>query len=275
MVRRAEWAFGTLDCFLAAADGRPDADDLEPFAVRQRRQNGGEALGHHALARAGRPGKQDVVSARGGDLKRTLDRMLAHDMCKVERAVLRLGRRRRGTGRERHAAAQMGEQIAQAGNRKNANAGSVASLRRVLRGNIYRAKTCVPRGERHGKRAAHRTQLPGKRKLPQKHSILRERVDLTRRSENGQQDGQVVSGTRLFGICGGKVDRQAGDRPVEGTCLRGGTHAFTCFGHRAGRQTDHVQPRQAAGQKAFDGDNITVDAAESGRKHARYHPIPP
>ena len=91
MVRRAERAFGALHCFLSAADRRPDADDLEPFAVRQRRQDGGEALGHNALARSRRAGKQDIVSARSGDFERALDGVLSHHMGKIQLTVVSSG----------------------------------------------------------------------------------------------------------------------------------------------------------------------------------------
>ena len=58
-------------------------------------------------------------------------------------------------------------------------------LRRILRGDIYRAEARAARGERHGERAADRAQFAGERKLAEKYRVLRGRVDLARRSKNG------------------------------------------------------------------------------------------
>ena len=111
MVRCTERPFGTLDCLLSSADGGPDTDNLQPFAVRQRRQDGGKALCSHALARTGRSGKKHVVSACSRDLERAFDRVLTEHMRKIQRIVLRFGSGRRSTRRERLSAVQMSEQL--------------------------------------------------------------------------------------------------------------------------------------------------------------------
>ena len=48
--RTADHARGLL----ALTERRPDTDDLQPFIGVERGQDGGKALGHHALARTGR-----------------------------------------------------------------------------------------------------------------------------------------------------------------------------------------------------------------------------
>ena len=111
MVRCTERPFGTFDRLLSSADGGPDTDNLQPFAVRQRRQNGGKALCSHALARTGRSGKKHVVSACSRDLERAFDRVLTEHMRKIQRIVLRFGSGRRSTRRERLSAVQMSEQL--------------------------------------------------------------------------------------------------------------------------------------------------------------------
>ena len=66
MVRRAERPLRAANRFLAAADRRPDADDLQPLRIGQRRQDGGEAFCHHALARPGRAGETyDMLHPHG------------------------------------------------------------------------------------------------------------------------------------------------------------------------------------------------------------------
>ena len=107
----AERTLGAFDRFLTAADRGPDADDLQPFAVRKGRQNGGKSFGGHAFARAGRPGKQYIVPACRRDLERTLDGVLTEYMGEVQRIVLRLGRRRGSARFDRPAAVQMSEQL--------------------------------------------------------------------------------------------------------------------------------------------------------------------
>ena len=135
-------------------------------------------------------------------------------------------------------------------------------------------KSGVPRGKRHRERAAHWAQLTRQRELAQEHGILRERIDFARSREDGQQDRQVVGRAGFFGIRRGEVDRQPGNRPVVGAGFGGRAHALARLGDRAGRQADHIQPRQAAGQKTLDRDDVSVNAAQPGGKNARYHPNP-
>ena len=65
MMRRAERPLGAFHGLLRPADRRPDADDIQPFVMRERRQDGRKPLGHHALARAGGAGEQDIVQQLG------------------------------------------------------------------------------------------------------------------------------------------------------------------------------------------------------------------
>ena len=51
---------------------------------RERRQDGGKALGQHGFAGAGRADQQDVMAAGGGDLQRALDRFLALDFGEIQ-----------------------------------------------------------------------------------------------------------------------------------------------------------------------------------------------
>lgn len=112
MMRCTEPPFGTLDRLLSSADGRPDTDNLQPFAVRQRRQDGGKALCSHALARTGRSGKKHVVSACSRDLERAFDRVLTEHMQQNPSASsCGSGHGRRSTRRERLSAVQMSEQL--------------------------------------------------------------------------------------------------------------------------------------------------------------------
>ena len=89
------------------------------------------------------------MPARGGDLECTLDRVLSHDMGEIQRTAVAVRHRRRGTGRQRRAAAQMGEQAVQVGDRNDRDACGIGRLGCVLRRDENRAEARVARGKRH------------------------------------------------------------------------------------------------------------------------------
>jgi hypothetical protein len=63
---------------------------LESLFKRERRKDGGQALGQHGFARAGRPDHENVVAARRGHFQRALGRLLAAHIAKVHAEVLQL-----------------------------------------------------------------------------------------------------------------------------------------------------------------------------------------
>src|SRR5581483_11831561 len=84
----AEWA--SRDERLAVAKQAGDAVDLRGFQrllERERREDGGDALGEHGFAGARRPDEQNVVAAGSGDLERALDGFLALDFGEVQVVV--------------------------------------------------------------------------------------------------------------------------------------------------------------------------------------------
>ncbi len=78
-----------------------DLGGLERLLEGQRRQDAGQALGQHGLARARRPDHEHVVHAGGGHLERALGGGLAAHVAEVERdaASGARGRPARGDGR--------------------------------------------------------------------------------------------------------------------------------------------------------------------------------
>jgi hypothetical protein len=83
MVRAAERAGARQ---LPLGDQTGDGVDhrgLEQLLRRQRRQEAGQTLGHHRLARARRPGEKQVVAARRGDLQRPFRLLLALHLTQV------------------------------------------------------------------------------------------------------------------------------------------------------------------------------------------------
>ena len=84
VVRRAEGALGDEARVRVehAGDG-VDLGGLEGFVETQRREDGGQALGEHGLAGAGRADHEDVVAAGGGDFEGALGDVLAADVVEV------------------------------------------------------------------------------------------------------------------------------------------------------------------------------------------------
>jgi hypothetical protein len=63
---------------------------LERFFKRERRQDGGQPLGEHGLARAGRADHEDVVAAGGRNFKGALGGLLSAHIFEVDGEVLKL-----------------------------------------------------------------------------------------------------------------------------------------------------------------------------------------
>ena len=66
----------------------PDLRALQRLCPGHLGQDGGQALGQHALARARRPHHQNMVSACGGDLQRPLDVGLSFHVGKIGLGLL-------------------------------------------------------------------------------------------------------------------------------------------------------------------------------------------
>ena len=270
-MRRTERPLSAVDGLLRPADRRPDADDIQPFVMRERRQDGRKPLGHHALARAGGAGEQDIVPAGGRDLERALDEVLPEHMRIVEVVLRRFRFRRRRAGDKLLSAAEVIDELAERAHGIDGQTVCIRGLLRVGRRDVDRTEVRASRRERHGERAAHRTQLAGERKLPEEQRVLRQGVDLACGGENGQQDGQVEGGPGLARVSRGEVDRQARHRPVERAGFRGGAHALSGLADRAGRQSYHIEPRQSARKQTLNRDDISVYAVDTGGKYARDH----
>ena len=160
-MRRTERPLSAFDGLLRPADRRPDADDIQPFVMRERRQDGRKPLGHHTLARAGGAGEQDIVPAGGRDLERALDEVLPEHMRIVEIVLRRFRFRRRRAGDKLLSAAEVIDELAERAHGIDGQTVCIRGLLRVGRRDVDRTEVRASRRERHGERAAHRTQLAG------------------------------------------------------------------------------------------------------------------
>ena len=105
VVGRAEGAMGD-EAVVAVEDAGDGVDlgGLEGFFEAQRREDGGQALGEHGFAGAGRADHEDVVATGGGDFESALGYVLAADVAEVGLVLDGFveqdgGCRRRGAGR--------------------------------------------------------------------------------------------------------------------------------------------------------------------------------
>ena len=91
VVRRAERPLGDQPGggIEHAGDG-VDLGRLQRFVEGERREDGGQALGQHRLARAGRADHENVVAAGGGDFERALGGLLAAHILEVDGEMLQL-----------------------------------------------------------------------------------------------------------------------------------------------------------------------------------------
>src|SRR3569832_2963271 len=85
MMRRAKRALAPVGGIELLVADRGDGSRFQRFFFSERRQDGGEAARQHGLAGAGRADEKQVVTARGGDLKRAYRVRLAARVAEVER----------------------------------------------------------------------------------------------------------------------------------------------------------------------------------------------
>jgi len=199
-----------------AARQAGDGGALQRLLHAQRRQQPGEALRQHGLARAGRPHQQQPVAARGGDLQRAPGGGLTLHVGQV--GARGLGRGRGGLQgvpaaavavRRRAARGQeLAHHVQQVRGAVDGRAGHQRGLLRALRRQHQaRAFVLAAQRQRRGQRAAHRAQLARQRQLARELPAREpRRVDLPAGREQAQGDGQVEAPRVLGQVGRGEVD---------------------------------------------------------------------
>ncbi len=149
------------------------ARDLERGVVVEARQQAGQPLGEHGLARTGRADEVEVVAAGRGDLERPLAGGLPDDVGQVRdlRAVVVLGGRVGALGRVA-AAAQPARELPERAGLADVHAGDQRGLGAVALGDHDPLDTGSPGGEDGGQHAAHRPQPPVQAELGEPHDAL-------------------------------------------------------------------------------------------------------
>ena len=109
MVRAAERTVA-VELLLMIGQKRTQRPYFDQFVFGQRRQNAGQPLGKHGLARSRRTHHQKAVSARGGDFQSKAGGVLTFDIDEIRQfGVFRRPLRNLAVGlRQRFDAVQMG-----------------------------------------------------------------------------------------------------------------------------------------------------------------------
>ena len=274
VVRRAEGPRG--DDGTAAARKpchRPDLGGLDHLLPAHVRQDAGQTLGHHGLARPRRADEQDVVPARGGDLQRTLDVLLTLHIREIRQRQLLGVHVRHRRGFDRLLASQMPDELRDALHRNNLHVLGKGGLRRVLRRDEEASDPLAPGGDGHRQRAGDGPQLPRQGKLAQEGAVRRRGLDLTACREDPDQHGQIIERADLFLVRGGEIHGHAADREAEAVVFHRRPHALTRFLDRRIRQTDDVKGGQAVGDIDLHRHRVAADAADAEGCDLRVHTI--
>ena len=193
---------------------RVDARHLERRRGLERRQQARQAPREHRLARAGRPGEQQVVPARGGDLERAPRALLSSDVREV-------GQRRRVVRARRHdrvrleLAAQVGDRVGEVPHRDRLDAGERRLGRRLARAE-HALEPHAPRALGDREHAADAAQAPVERELADGRVPVELVVrQLLRRREHRERDRQVVARALLAEAGRREVDGDAAARELQ------------------------------------------------------------
>ena len=272
VVRRAEGTlaqYGAL--FVRQTADAPDTGGLHRLLAAHVRQYAGETLGEHRLARARRADHEHVMSARGSDLKRTLDVFLPLYLGIVGEEQLFLARHGRLGGGDFLFAREMRQKLRNGMYGIDGEMVGVRRLARVARGDVQLPDAGLFRGERHGERAAHRAHLARERKLADHGGVRRQRLCLPGSDENAEQDREIVHGAGLFPVGGREIHGDAADGKVESAVFHRGAHALARLLYGGVGQTDKIKLRQPAGEKDLRRDFVAADALQAERTYFRNH----
>ena len=249
----------------------PDAGDLQRLLPAHVRQDGGQPLCQHGLARAGGADHQQVVAAGGGDLQGPLHVLLAHHVPQVRHGAVVLPRRPRRSGGEGSLPPQVAHQGRHIRHPVDGEALRQGGLGGVLRRNEQLPHAGLPGRQGHGQHAGHAPQGPGEGQLPDEGRVRRGRGQLPAGGEQAHEDGQVVHGPRLLLPGGGQIHRDAADGELGPAVLHRRPDPLPGLPHGGVRQAHDVKGGQAAGEKALGTDRIPRDAVQPQGAHRHHH----
>ena len=237
------------------------------------RQNGGQALGQHGLAGAGRADEQQVVAACGGNLQGAFSVFLPHDVLQIrQRRPVLLGLPY-GSGGEGSFAFEMRGQGGHVRHAVDRQAPGQSGFGGVFRGNEQRLDAGFPGGQCHGQDAADAPQRSGEGELAQKRGVFRRRGQLSGSGQDSHKNGQIIQGPGLLLPRGGQVDRNPADREAGAAVFHRCPHPFPGLPDRRIRQSHDIESGKTAGEKTLGLYFISCDSVESQRPNGHHHDV--
>ena len=198
---------------MLAVEQAGDAVDFGGFdrlVFGHRRHDGGQALGEHRLAGAGRADHQEVVAARHGDLERALDVVLAFDIVEVDVITGLLAKELPAVDFLRGNVAvafQQVDRLAQVGDAIDIDALDQAGFAGVVQRNEDGAVPGVFRLQGEGEDSLDRAHAPVEGEFADDGALFQGAVlEFLAERDNADGDGQIEARALLAHIGGGEID---------------------------------------------------------------------
>ena len=246
------------------AGDRMDHRGLEQLGRGQGRQQAGQALGQHRLARARRADEQQVVAAGGGDLQGPLGLFLALDVAQVAGAVALdhwPGRR----GRQDLQAAEMVDQRDQGARGQDPGAARPGRLGPAGLG-TDQAQPHGPGRHRGGQGAGCGGDAAVQGELAHGRPVVQGvQRDYPHGRHHRQGDGQVIVRALLGQVGRGQVGDDTLARQGQAQARKGAAHPLAAFGHRLVAQAHDDELVLTGGQLDLDVDAARLDPFERNR----------
>ncbi len=250
VVGRAEGALGD-----EARSGVEHAGDgvnlggLQSLFEGERGEDGGQALGQHGFAGAGRADHQNVVAAGRGHFERALGRLLAAHVLEVHVEVLQLAEQSLSgdavglalNHAHDHGVEQL-QHIQQRGGGIDVDAldhgglGGVGGGKNQVGDALFAGHDGHRQHSRHGADAAVQAQFAHQQKLAQVGGFQR-----AIRAQNADGDGQIEARAFLFDVGGRQVDGDVRGRNQVAGVLDGRADAVAALAHRGVGQAHGVE----------------------------------
>jgi hypothetical protein len=251
-----------------------DLGGLDRLLEGHRRQNRGQPLGEHRLARAGRPDHQDVVTAGCRDLERALGLLLSFDLAEIDVVNVGVAERRGEINRnrlERTQALEEFESLAQALDSEHRRA---LSYHGSLRGIFAREHHALEFGRSREQRGRQRTLDPldtaVEREFTENQVATQALAILEHvlRSKNSKRQRQIECRALFARICRREVDSHLTRWEIEAGIFQRRLDPIERLLDRALGQADETMRRYSGADVDFDFDRKRVNPNQRARYYA-------
>jgi hypothetical protein len=264
------------------AGNRVNLGGFQSLFKAQGRQDGGEALGEHGLAGAGRPNHEDIVATGSGDFQSTLRYMLAANVAEV--GLVFNGFVEEGSAVDDEGLGEDGavgggvEELAyfeERGDRIDVDAGDDGGLARVGSGNDEVVDTGGTGRDGDREHALNSTEGAVKAEFTYENEV-RDVLDGEGavRTKDADGDGEIEAGALFFEVGGSQINGDASGGKVEAGVLDGGTDAVTRFSNGRVGKSDGGKGFFLgfdAGEVDLYVDDVRVDTVHGGATSFEEH----